>query len=385
MEYYKKMIGKNICLASINLNDAEKYMELVNDNSHDGRIVFEGYKSEKINSIEEARDKLNDMAIKNYFAIIDKSNNKLIGFTGLSNVQSMNQRSSIWIKIDPSISFDKQVHFGAEAIDLLLEYAFEIMNLNSIVMDVPAFNKQGLEIAKTANMFFMCERHEASCYDDKYYNLESFQCTRSMYGTKKGVSLLDIDESYVEYPKSTFDNSSSSLHRDGSSITLTKYDTSKVDYVSKMAHFLNNPLVSIPLGEYKINWNDYRALKQLQDVSYIIEKYDDLIGYINLFRKDSFNNSADLEIVIGDRNEQNKGYGREALSLFLEELYNNSSYNSLVSSIFDFNAVSTKLHESMGYEKIGTRKEAYFAYGRLNDMNIYEMNKTLYKKKKSSG
>ena len=69
MEYYKKMIGKNICLASINLNDAEKYMELVNDNSHDGRIVFEGYKSEKINSIEEARDKLNDMAIKNYFAI----------------------------------------------------------------------------------------------------------------------------------------------------------------------------------------------------------------------------------------------------------------------------------------------------------------------------
>ena len=40
MRYYKKIEGKNIYLASINLDDAGQYMEWVNDSN----VVFEGYK-----------------------------------------------------------------------------------------------------------------------------------------------------------------------------------------------------------------------------------------------------------------------------------------------------------------------------------------------------
>lgn len=71
MRYYKKIEGKNIYLASINLDDAGQYMEWVNDSN----VVFEGYKREEIASVEDARNELNDMAIKNAFAIVDKDTN----------------------------------------------------------------------------------------------------------------------------------------------------------------------------------------------------------------------------------------------------------------------------------------------------------------------
>lgn len=383
MKYYKKIDGKNIYLASINLADAEKYMELVNDKSHDGEIVFDGYKGEEIKSIDEAREKLQEMANGNVFAIVSKASDKLIGFTSLINIQAMNQRSSMWVKIDTNIDFFNQVFLGAEAVDLLLDYAFNIMNLNNIVIDVPAFNKQALGICKHSNMFFMAERHEACHYKDgKFYNLESFQCTKSMYGTKREVSTLEIDDSYVKYPDEMFQDKSmpDTVVSDKLPIVLSKYELQK-DYIVRMANFLNNPVVSIPLGEYKVNWTDSLALEQLESVSYLIKSYEELIGYVNLFRKDSYNHRADLEIMIGDLEFQNKGYGREALELFLSEIYANSSYNALVSNVFDFNIASAKLHESLGYEKIGTRCEAYYAYGKFNDMNIYEMNRTLYQKR----
>ncbi len=78
MGYYKKIEGKDIYLASINLDDAEQYMGWVNDSD----VVFEGYKREKIASVEDARNELNDMAVKNVFAVVDKNTNQFLGLTG---------------------------------------------------------------------------------------------------------------------------------------------------------------------------------------------------------------------------------------------------------------------------------------------------------------
>ena len=162
MGYYKKIEGKDIYLASINLDDAEQYMGWVNDSD----VVFEGYKREKIASVEDARNELNDMAVKNVFAVVDKNTNQFLGLTGFANTQAMNQRSHMWIKMSPEIDYDSQVFKGAQAADLMLEYAFDIMNLHSIVVDVPAFNKQALDICSNSQLQFMSERKHASRMGD---------------------------------------------------------------------------------------------------------------------------------------------------------------------------------------------------------------------------
>lgn len=378
MSYYKKIEGDTIYLASINLDDAEQYMGWVNDPN----VVFESYKREKIASVEDARNELNDMAVKNVFAVVDKNTNQFIGLTGFINTQAMNQRSHMWIKMSPEIDYDSQVSKGAQVTDLMLEYAFDIMNLHSIVVDVPAFNKQTLDICSNSQLQFMSERKHASRMGDNLYSTISFQCTKPLYGTKHFPTQLSFSNDVRSIHDMAVDEANLQKVLKGNRIVLSKY-AGQEEYIPRMASFLNNPRVSIPLGEYKTNWNDYRAKKQLESVDYVIEKDGNIIGYINLFRKDLHNKTADLEVMIGDRSEQNKGYGTEAMRLFLDEQFSNGPYNSLVSNVFEFNLPSKKLHEAVGYHEIGVRSEAYYAYGKLNDMHIYEINRDSYQKKMS--
>lgn len=391
MSYYKKVEGDSIYLASIDCDkDVLKYMEWNNSKDIDSRIVFGGYTVKRLTE-EAAREELNDLAEQNAFAIIDKGNDKMIGLIGLSNTQAMNQRSNLWIKMDTTIDYNKQIDQGVDALHLMLEYCFYIMNLHSVVIQFPAFNSQTLDICKNSKMLFMYERDQAVLLEnDLYDNLISYQCTPSIYESGVGFyEIHDLSPVFSNIRQLSFnDNSKMNDIITGNNIQLVApnniLENKNDDYIHTMASFLNNPKVSIPLGEYKTNWNNYIAKEQLESVDYVIEKNGKLIGYINLFNKNKTDRSASLEVVIGDIKEQRKGYGKEAMSLFLEEEYQNGIYNSLISNIFEFNEPSLKLHKALGYEKIGERYEAYYAYGKLNNMQTYEMNREIYKSKQKS-
>lgn len=375
MSYYKKIDGKDIYLASINLDDASKYMTWVNQPDN---IVFDGYKGKKIDSLENACSELKELS-SNTLAIIDKEKEQFIGLVGFTNTQAMNQRSHMWIKMSPDIGYDYQVSKGAQAADLMLKYAFDTMNLHNVVIDVAVFNQQLLDICFYSQMNFMYERKYSSRLGNSLYSTISFQCLKQHYGTKKSPMILSFSEDTVSVTDFFDDESRLSPVLVGKHIQLSRY-CGQDGYVSRMAEFLNDSQLSIPLGEYKVNWDDSLAKEHLDSVDYVIEKDGNIIGYINLFRKDFYNKTADLEILIGDYREQNKGYATEAMQLFLEEQYQNGPFCSLVSSVFDFNSVSIKLHEKLRWDLIGTRSEAYYAYGKLNDMYVYEMNRDLYRK-----
>jgi len=386
MKYYKKIDGKNIYLASISLDDAENYLQMKNATSAIAKIVFDQYQAEEEYDLEKAKAELNDLAVKNAFAVVSKNNNKMIGLIGLSNTLALNLRSDMWVKMYTNIDYERQVFLGAEAVNLLLEYCYDVMNLHSIVMRTPSFNIQAIDIMNHSYMEYYGSRTSSEKYsDDKYYDTLYYQCTPSIYSRKKEVSVTSnntpiyiTDGKILDIANNDMSNMSSIIK--GDRITLEKYAGQK-EYIEQLATYLNDSRVSIPLGEYKTNWNDYRAEKQLQNVDYVITKDDRLLGYINLFRKDLRNKTADLEILIGDVEQQHQGYGREALDLFLQEQYQNGAFNNLLSCIFEFNEASVNLHKSLGYHIIGTRCEGYFANGKLNDMHLYEMTEEIQKKK----
>lgn len=386
MSYYKKIEGNHLYLASIDCDkDASLYMEWNNSKERDARIVFEGYTGKEDLTEETAREELNDLAVKNAFAIIDKGSNEMIGLIGLSNTQAMNQRSNLWIQMDTTMDYNKQIDQGVDALHLMLEYCFDIMNLHSIIMEFPAFNRQAFDICKDSNMLFMSEREQAVLLENGLYdNMISYQCSPMIYEMETAL-YANQDLSHIGSNIRQLSFNEVSKMRDiltGANVQLVTpssiAENKKDHYIHTLAAFLNDPEISIPLGEYKTNWNNFRAKRQLESVDYVIEKDDKLIGYVNLFRKNERNRSADLEVVIGDKSEQRKGYGKEAMSLFLTEEYQNGIYNSLISNIFDFNKPSLRLHQSLGYQKIGDRYEAYYANGSLRDMQTYEMNQEIY-------
>ena len=191
------------------------------------------------------------MAVQNVFAVVDKDTNQFIGLAGFTNTQAMNQRSHMWIKMSPEIDYDSQVFKGAQAIDLMLEYAFDIMNLHSIVVDVAVFNEQALDICSNSQLHFMSERKQSSRFRDTLHSPNSFQCTKHLYGTKQIPTLISLlDDTRSIHDLAIEVNLQKVLM--GEHIDLSKYHGQE-EYISHMASFLNDPSVSIPLGEYKIN------------------------------------------------------------------------------------------------------------------------------------
>lgn len=378
MRYYEKLQGKkgNVKLCSISLLDADKYCEWKNRTDEESRIVFESYKDEKVLDIQDAEKILNDLATEDAFAIIN--DNQLIGLIGYSRMKLCNQRTNIWIQMDPYLDMDKQVFFGEEALDAFIKYSYDSMNLHNIMIQVPAFNKQALEILRNSNMQYLGSSVATALYqNDLYYNTVYYQTTKESYlENYKHIEKIDKSCRRIMIPN---DSKLSELVQ-GDKVSLVKCKSPTDKQISKCAEILNNPKVGIPFGWYKVNWNDYRARKYLSNSEYLVLKEEELVGCVNLFRKDVRSHNAELEIMIGEQ-YQKKGYGREALTLLLRDAFENGGYVNLLSSIFSFNDKSQNLHESMGYHKFGSRMESYYAYGEFHGIDMYEMPRDSYFKK----
>ena len=135
MKYFKKIVGNKVYLSPMNSDDYLKYVEWLND--YDVAKGINNYTNiVSINSEKEWLDKAgND---KYTFAIVCMDNNELIGNISLMNVNGIDKTAELGIFIG-----NKEKHscgYGNEAIMLLLNYAFNHINLNNIMLKVYSFN-----------------------------------------------------------------------------------------------------------------------------------------------------------------------------------------------------------------------------------------------------
>ncbi len=164
MKYFKKAEGKRVFLSPINVEDCEQYTEWLNDPE---TAVFLDCFFQNISLLKE-RELLEKLARdQNVFAIVDKNSGKLIGNCGLHNVDFINRKAVLGIFIG-----DKDYRnrgFGAEAISLLLDFAFNALNLNSVMLVVKEFNKRGIKCYEKCGFKKIGIRREASIVAGKKY------------------------------------------------------------------------------------------------------------------------------------------------------------------------------------------------------------------------
>lgn len=380
MSYYKKIDGTYTYLASINKEqDSITYSEWLKQNSKEE-------KEDKWFS-EQAYQELTKLENQLAFTIVDKDTDKMIGFIGLSCTQQMNQRSNLWIKMDPRISQDRQFEKGIEALHLMLDFSFNMINLHNIIIESPTNCIGNMEILKRSKMELFGIKHQAAHIQDNFFdNVACFQCTPQIYYNQhRKENSFAIEHLIKSNPKEVHLNEVSTMSNlvQGQSIelwnpTVYQEELEKNGAIPFFATCLMDPAISIPLGEFKSNWTDSTVKEYLTKMDYIIVINEQPIGYINTFRKDKQNRSAYLEIVIGSHSFQYKGFGKEALQLFLNEQYQHGIYNNISSNVFDFNTASILLHHSIGFNKVGTRFESYYANGKLHDIEAYEMTQDIF-------
>jgi RimJ/RimL family protein N-acetyltransferase len=168
--YFKKLVGKKCYLSPINIEDAEKFTEWLNDLE----LVKNLSIYDSVINIDIERDILRKLANEHNYSIIDLETDKLLGNCGLLKIDHLNQTAEVGIFIGDKDYWSKG--YGTEALSLLIDYSFKALNLHNILLKVYSFNDRAIKSYEKIGFKIVGVRRESLLrnmmrYDDIYMDL----------------------------------------------------------------------------------------------------------------------------------------------------------------------------------------------------------------------
>ena len=153
--YFRKLIGKKCYLSPMDINDAEKYSEWLNDLEVTSNLTI--YSS--VINTETEKEFLAKLSKEQNYSIVDNATNKLIGSCGFTDLDHINQTSEIGIAIGDKNYWNKG--YGTEALVLLLDYGFKVLNFRNVMLRVYSFNERAMKSYEKAGFKIIGNRREA--------------------------------------------------------------------------------------------------------------------------------------------------------------------------------------------------------------------------------
>jgi len=168
----------------------------------------------------------------------------------------------------------------------------------------------------------------------------------------------------------------------------------KREYIDTFLKWINDPeitqylLVFRPMTkEMEEEW--FESLKEREnDILFSIliplnDKTEKLIGNCGIHKIDWKNRVGECGIIIGEKSEQSKGYGIEAMELLINYGFNTLNLNRLQLSVYDFNIPAIKLYKKVGFIEEGRKRKAHFVNGKYHDLIIMGILNEEWKEKKN--
>ena len=143
-KYLKKLIGDNIYLSPISVDDVEEYAEMVNDIKVSVGLGYLSYTN--IIDFESEKEFLISVKKEKRFAVRLLENDELLGNVGFKSVGEIHRTAEMGIMLgNPKY---QRKGYGMEAINLLLDYGFSFLNLRNISLSVFEYNKPAYNLYK---------------------------------------------------------------------------------------------------------------------------------------------------------------------------------------------------------------------------------------------
>jgi RimJ/RimL family protein N-acetyltransferase len=148
----------------------------------------------------------------------------------------------------------------------------------------------------------------------------------------------------------------------------------KREHIEKFLIWLNDPEITQYLMQFRPLTEDmeeewYESLKDRKDdiiFAILIDKTK-LIGNCSIMNINWIDRVGTCGIFIGDKEEQGKGYGTEAMELLLMYGFNTLNLNRLALEVNDFNSRAIKCYRKVGFVEEGRKREACFRNGEYHD------------------
>ena len=145
-KYLKKLIGDNIYLSPISVDDVEQYAEMVNDIKVSVGLGYLSYTN--IIDFESEKEFLISVKKEKMFAVRLLENDELLGNVGFKSIGEIHRTAEMGIMLgNPKY---QRKGYGMEAINLLLDYGFSFLNLRNISLNVFEYNEVAYNLYKKA-------------------------------------------------------------------------------------------------------------------------------------------------------------------------------------------------------------------------------------------
>jgi len=186
MKYFKKIVGKKCYLSPVSYDDVEKYTEWINDMETGVFVLFAS------NVIGVAKEKEILMHLDQndiIFAIIDKESNNPLGFCGLHNKNEIHRSAVLGITIADKNYWGHGI--GTEAVQLLLDFGFNMLNLHSISLDVFSYNTRAIKCYEKCGFKYAGKKREAVFIAGKYHDVQVYDILFSDFTSPSIISTYD--------------------------------------------------------------------------------------------------------------------------------------------------------------------------------------------------
>jgi RimJ/RimL family protein N-acetyltransferase len=165
MKYFPKIVGERIYLSPISLEDAERYAAWLNDFSVTRFLTLASAQV----TLQGERDALVKLSMEHGYAIVEKGKDELLVNCGLFAIEAVHRSAEVGIFIGDEVRRGKG--YGSEALRLLCDYGFNVLNLRSIHLRTYAFNERALASYRKVGFKEAGRLRKAHFYAGEYHDV----------------------------------------------------------------------------------------------------------------------------------------------------------------------------------------------------------------------
>ena len=151
--------------------------------------------------------------------------------------------------------------------------------------------------------------------------------------------------------------------------------------VKTFYNWVNDPEVTRYLSMYlplsivdEENWFNSMSQRPQSEKTLSIEIRNEsgwkLIGNCGVFDIDTVTRSGELGIMLGEKDEWNKGYGTEAMMLLVKHCFNTLNFNRVHLRVYAENLRAKRSYEKAGFVEQGRLREAVYKHGKYDDVIV---------------
>lgn len=188
-----KMRGKKVGLAVMEKADLPKFKRWLNDpklslfmREFDAMLADE-------NVLEWYEQSIHDENQID-FSIVNMDDGELVGACTLGGIDRRNSTAELRLFIGRQKFWNQG--YGSEAMVLLLDYAFNVLNLHSVYLKVNSINKSAIHVYKKLGFQMAGKRRQARAYLRKYYDLYFMDMIAEEFDKNHKSKIQEIIEMY---------------------------------------------------------------------------------------------------------------------------------------------------------------------------------------------